>query len=42
MEMERVFKHMIYKHYTPDRTTYSILVETYRKEGMVDKIFDLE
>ncbi|XP_020274854.1 pentatricopeptide repeat-containing protein At3g06430, chloroplastic [Asparagus officinalis] len=42
MEMERVFNQMKDKYYTPDSTTYSILVEAYRKEGMNDKIFYLE
>ncbi|KAL0927348.1 hypothetical protein M5K25_001512 [Dendrobium thyrsiflorum] len=42
MEMERVFKCMKERHYMPDSTTYSILVETYRKEGMNDKIYNLE
>lgn len=42
MEMERVFKRMKEIHYLPDSTTYSIMVETYRKEGMNDKIYDLE
>ncbi|XP_072996461.1 pentatricopeptide repeat-containing protein At3g06430, chloroplastic [Typha latifolia] len=42
MEMERVFKHMKDRHCAPDSTTYSILVEAYRKEGMTDKIYDLE
>ena len=42
MEMEKVFKRMKDKHYTPDSTTYSILVEAYSKEGMTDKIFDLD
>ncbi|KAL0927354.1 hypothetical protein M5K25_001517 [Dendrobium thyrsiflorum] len=41
-EMERVFKCMKERHYMPDSTTYSILVETYRKEGMNDKIYNLE
>lgn len=42
LEMERVFKRMKDKHCQPDSTTYSIMVEAYRKEGMNDKIFDLE
>lgn len=42
MEMERVFKRMKEKNHAPNSTTYSILVEAYRKEGMTDKIFDLE
>ncbi|PIA60776.1 hypothetical protein AQUCO_00300353v1 [Aquilegia coerulea] len=42
MEMERVFKRMKDKHCAPDSTTYSIMIEAYRKEGMNDKIYDLE
>lgn len=42
MEMERVFKRMKDRHCTPNSTTYSILVDAYRKEGMTDKIYDLE
>lgn len=42
MEMERVFKRMKDKHCVPNSTTYSIMVEAYRKEGMNDKIYYLE
>lgn len=42
LEMERVFISMKDKHHVPDSTTYSILVEAYRKEGMIDKISVLE
>ncbi|KAF6154955.1 hypothetical protein GIB67_018392 [Kingdonia uniflora] len=42
MEMERVFIRMKEKHCSPDSATYSIMVEAYRKEGMSDKIYDLE
>ena len=42
MEMERVFKRMKDNQCQPDNTTYSIMVETYRKEGMNDKVYDLE
>ncbi|GKU96114.1 hypothetical protein SLEP1_g9383 [Rubroshorea leprosula] len=42
MEMERVFKQMKEKQYQPDSTTFSVMVEAYRKEGMNDKIYDLE
>ncbi|KAF5737111.1 Tetratricopeptide repeat (TPR)-like superfamily protein [Tripterygium wilfordii] len=42
MEMERVFKRMKDKHCTPDSRTYSIMEEAFRKEGMNDKIYDLE
>ncbi|XP_043724450.1 pentatricopeptide repeat-containing protein At3g06430, chloroplastic [Telopea speciosissima] len=42
MEMERVFKRMKDKNCPPNSSTYSIMVEAYRKEGMNDKIFDLE
>lgn len=42
MEMERVFKRMKEKHCQPDSTTFSIMTEAYRKEGMHDKIYDLE
>ncbi|XP_042407913.1 pentatricopeptide repeat-containing protein At3g06430, chloroplastic-like [Zingiber officinale] len=41
-EMERVFKHMKDGECTPDSITFGILVEAYRKEGMTDKIYDLE
>lgn len=42
LEMERVFRHMKDKHCAPDSVTYQILVEAYKKEGMTDKIYDLE
>lgn len=42
MEMERVFKRMKDKQCLPNSTTYSIMVEAYRKEGMNDKIYYLE
>ncbi|XP_057753185.1 pentatricopeptide repeat-containing protein At3g06430, chloroplastic [Arachis stenosperma] len=42
MEMERVFKRMKDKQCRPDETTFSIMVEAYRKEGMNDKIYYLE
>ncbi|XP_042398110.1 pentatricopeptide repeat-containing protein At3g06430, chloroplastic-like isoform X2 [Zingiber officinale] len=42
LEMERVFKHMKDGECTPDSITFGILVEAYRKEGMTDKIYDLE
>lgn len=42
MEMERVFKRMKEKQCQPDDTTYSVMVEAYRKEGMNDKIYYLE
>ncbi|KAF8392681.1 hypothetical protein HHK36_023030 [Tetracentron sinense] len=42
IEMERVFKRMKEKHCPPDSSTYSIMVEAYKKEGMNDKIYDLE
>nr|POE69404.1 pentatricopeptide repeat-containing protein, chloroplastic [Quercus suber] len=42
MEMERVFTRMKDKQCQPNSTTYSIMVEAYRKEGMTDKIYDLE
>lgn len=42
MEMERVFKRMKEKHFAPDSDTFSIMMEAYRKEGMSDKIYDLE
>ncbi|KAI4335069.1 hypothetical protein L6164_013750 [Bauhinia variegata] len=42
MEMERVFIRMKNNHCQPDETTYSIMVNAYRKEGMNDKIYDLE
>jgi len=42
MEMERVFTRMKEKHCQPDSTTFSIMTEAYRKEGMHDKIYDIE
>ena len=42
MEMERVFNRMKDKQCLPNATTYSIMVEAYRKEGMNDKIYYLE
>ncbi|KAJ1403024.1 Tetratricopeptide-like helical domain superfamily [Sesbania bispinosa] len=42
MEMERVFKRMKDNQCQPDDTTYLIMVEAYRKEGMNDKIYYLE
>ena len=42
MEMERVFKRMKDNQCQPDETTFSIMVEAYRKEGMNDKIYYLE
>ncbi|PHT33145.1 Pentatricopeptide repeat-containing protein, chloroplastic [Capsicum baccatum] len=42
IEMERVFKRMKEKRCQPDDTTYSVMIEAYRKEGMTDKIYDLE
>lgn len=42
MEMERVFQRMKEKHCQPDSTTFSIMTEAYEKEGMHDKIYDLE
>lgn len=42
LEMERVFTRMKDKHFAPDVMTYSILADAYGKEGMTDKIYDLE
>ncbi|KAL5700648.1 hypothetical protein ACHQM5_026068 [Ranunculus cassubicifolius] len=42
IEMERVFMRMKNNHCVPDSTTYSIMVEAYKKEGMNDKVYDLE
>lgn len=42
MEMERVFKRMKDKLCHPDSTTYSLMMDAYRKEGMTDKAYDLE
>ena len=42
LEMERVHKRMEEKLNQPNSTTYSVMIEAYRKEGMHDKIYDLE
>ncbi|XP_051129955.1 pentatricopeptide repeat-containing protein At3g06430, chloroplastic [Andrographis paniculata] len=42
MEMERVFKRMKEKGCQPNSATYSIMMDAYRKEGMNDKVYDLE
>ncbi|KAG5555392.1 hypothetical protein RHGRI_012810 [Rhododendron griersonianum] len=42
MEMERVFKRMKDKQCPPDSTTYSMMVDAYKREGMSDKVYDLE
>ncbi|KAL3508224.1 hypothetical protein ACH5RR_033606 [Cinchona calisaya] len=42
MEMDRVFKRMKEKECQPDSVTYSLMVDAYRKEGMNDKVYDLE
>ncbi|XP_016445743.2 pentatricopeptide repeat-containing protein At3g06430, chloroplastic [Nicotiana tabacum] len=42
VEMERVFKRMKDKQCRPDDATYSVMVDAYTKEGMTDKIYDLE
>lgn len=42
MEMERVFERMKDKLCQPDSMTYTIMIEAYRKEGMNDKVYDLE
>lgn len=42
MEMERVYNRMKDKQCRADETTFSMMVEAYRKEGMNDKIYDLE
>ncbi|KAJ1437055.1 Tetratricopeptide-like helical domain superfamily [Sesbania bispinosa] len=42
MEMESIFKRMKEKKCQPDDTTYSVMIEAYRKEGMNDKIHYLE
>ncbi|XP_027335957.1 pentatricopeptide repeat-containing protein At3g06430, chloroplastic-like [Abrus precatorius] len=41
-EMERAFKRMKEKQCQPDDTTYTVMIEAYRKEGMNDKIYYLE
>ncbi|CAH9129576.1 unnamed protein product [Cuscuta epithymum] len=42
MEMERVFQRMKEKQWKPDSLTYSVMIDTYRKEGMTDKAYELE
>ncbi|KAL2922289.1 hypothetical protein RDABS01_013780 [Bienertia sinuspersici] len=42
MEMERVYKRMREKQCHPDDTTFHIMIEAYNKEGMSDKIHNLE
>ncbi|KAH0730158.1 hypothetical protein KY290_001217 [Solanum tuberosum] len=42
MEMERVFKRMKDKQCRPDLMTYSTMINAYQKEGMTDKVYDLE
>lgn len=42
MEMERVFKRMKDMQCQPDPVTYSLMVNAFKKEGMNDKICDLE
>lgn len=42
MELDRVFKRMKDKECQPDSLTYSLIVDAYRKEGMNDKVYDLE
>lgn len=42
MEMERVFKRMKEKQCLPNATTYNIMEEAYKMEGMNDKIYYLE
>lgn len=42
MEMERVFKRMKEKQCRPDSLTYSMMMDAYRKEGMNDRVYDLE
>ncbi|KVH24770.1 pentatricopeptide repeat-containing protein At3g06430, chloroplastic [Cynara cardunculus var. scolymus] len=42
MEMERVFKRMKDQQCRPDATTFSMMEEAYKKEGMNDKVYDLE
>ncbi|KAL6188387.1 hypothetical protein ACLB2K_039780 [Fragaria x ananassa] len=42
MEMERVFSRMKEKQISPDSSTYAVMVEAYRKEGMNNKIYYLE
>ncbi|KAD5507940.1 hypothetical protein E3N88_15643 [Mikania micrantha] len=42
MEMERVYRRMKDRQCRADATTFSIMAEAYKKEGMNDKVFDLE
>ena len=42
VEMERVFKRMKEAGKHSDNDTYSILIEAYAKEGMTDRIYELE
>ncbi|KAL6952974.1 hypothetical protein U1Q18_041382 [Sarracenia purpurea var. burkii] len=42
MEMERVFNRMKDKKCQPDSATYSMMADAYKKEGMSDKVYDLE
>ncbi|CAA0839631.1 Pentatricopeptide repeat-containing protein -chloroplastic [Striga hermonthica] len=42
MEMERVFERMKGKGYRPDSTTYGVMIDAYGKEGMRDKVYELE
>ncbi|KAJ1383311.1 Tetratricopeptide-like helical domain superfamily [Sesbania bispinosa] len=42
MEIEIIFKRMKEKQCQPDDTTYSVVIEAYRKEGMNDKIHCLK
>lgn len=42
MEMERVFKRMKEKQCRPDSLTYSMMMDAYKKEGMNDRVYDLE
>lgn len=42
MEMERVFKRMKDKMCQPDHTTYIMMMDAYKREGMSDKAYDLE
>lgn len=42
MEMERVYRRMKEKHCQPNDSTFTIMIEAYRNEGMSDKIYDLE
>ncbi|KAK3025321.1 hypothetical protein RJ639_043830 [Escallonia herrerae] len=42
MEMERVFTRLKEKQCLPDSTTYSVMIDAYKQEGMSDKVYDLE